>query len=580
MVGRLRDRGRDSAPARARADRVVRVAEAEPHLPAGVADVVDELHLEVEGLSALLALVATVPGSVAVRSLTVEVAPWAPARRGPVPRVGRVDGVVRSSVRLRKRALVVTLAADEPVGLRALLAAVAGAASPVVGRHPGAGTASVDLVVPAAEAVPFVSTAHRLLPAHALEDERVRASDLLLVPAGAAPLPPGCADRVVVAGTAPGSCVDPAVHRPWRRRDFSLPVVDATLEDDGRLVLTADDGLVEVPTGPHGLTSSGVSVLRRFGGVRVAEPVRAAGPLRVLRQVSACGVVVSASVDPATGPTTPLAASWAEPAPTDAAGLERASVRQRRTAHRDHSTLRVSGPAPSVSLVLSTNRPDHLEAILRDVRRLDYPQLQLVLGLHGIPEPAGLDDWLEPLRERIDVTVRPAAADTPFGAVLADLSRRAEGTLLSKLDDDDHYGAEHVWDLVTAHEYSGAAVVGKGVEHVYLAGADATVRRIAAPPEAYAGMVAGGTMLLSQADLQGVGGWRPVARAVDRALLDRVIEAGGGVYRTHGFGYLYVRAGHEHTWSVEDEHFTADAVERWDGRRLPDDDPPSTVVAR
>ena len=40
----------------------------------------------------------------------------------------------------------------------------------------------------------------------------------------------------------------------------------------------------------------------------------------------------------------------------------------------------------------------------------------------------------------------------------------------------------------------------------------------------HADFVAGGTMLISRADLAMVGGWRPVPKSVDRALLDRVRE--------------------------------------------------------
>lgn len=62
-------------------------------------------------------------------------------------------------------------------------------------------------------------------------------------------------------------------------------------------------------------------------------------------------------------------------------------------------------------------------------------------------------------------------------------------------------------------------------------------------------------MLISRADLAAVGGWRPVPKSVDRALLDRVLGAGGLVYRTHGLGYVYVRHSAGHTASVRDEHF-------------------------
>lgn len=66
-------------------------------------------------------------------------------------------------------------------------------------------------------------------------------------------------------------------------------------------------------------------------------------------------------------------------------------------------------------------------------------------------------------------------------------------------------------------------------------------------------------MAISRADLAAVGGWRPIPRSVDRGLLDRVLQAGGLVYRTHGLGYVYVRhadtGGSANTSQVTEEHF-------------------------
>jgi hypothetical protein len=142
-----------------------------------------------------------------------------------------------------------------------------------------------------------------------------------------------------------------------------------------------------------------------------------------------------------------------------------------------------------------------------------------------------------------------------LGEVLQTCSDRAEGALITKMDDDDFYGAEHIWDLVLAREYSGAQIVGKALDWIYVESKDTTAFRPTYAAEKYADFVAGGTILLSRADLNAVGGWRPVPKSVDRALLDRMLADGGLVYRTHGLGYVYVRHSAGHTASVKDEHF-------------------------
>ena len=60
--------------------------------------------------------------------------------------------------------------------------------------------------------------------------------------------------------------------------------------------------------------------------------------------------------------------------------------------------------------------------------------------------------------------------------------------------------------------------------------------------------------------------WRPVPRAVDRRLIEDVRSAGGAVYRTHGFGYLYRRYGSQ-TWVKDLDYFLKASDYQWRGLR-------------
>ena len=110
--------------------------------------------------------------------------------------------------------------------------------------------------------------------------------------------------------------------------------------------------------------------------------------------------------------------------------------------------------------------------------------------------------------------------------------------------------------------YSGASVVAKAAEYVYLASLDVTLRRHPTGAETYSTTVAGGTLMLTRSMLKRIGGWPAGPRRVDRLLLEAVEAAGGSIYRVHGFGYLLrrdSRAG-SHTWLVEDDYFLSQAV--------------------
>ena len=261
----------------------------------------------------------------------------------------------------------------------------------------------------------------------------------------------------------------------------------------------------------------------------------------------------------------------------DHGARERLSVRMRRAALRDHS---LGSPArqvcatvldkppewPCVTVLLATRRPRFLGRALANVARQNYPCMELVLALHG-------DGFAEPAVNRATamlscrVQVLRIAAERPLGSVLNAAAAAAGGDLLTKMDDDDLYGGDHIWDLVLAREYSGAQLVAKAAETMYLVRSDATIQRFLGGSETYRwDHVAGGTMLIARGDLGRLGGWRPLCTGEDRALVADVRRAGGAVYRTHGVGYILVRHGVLHAWQVDEADLVAaaDAVhEGW-----------------
>ena len=235
----------------------------------------------------------------------------------------------------------------------------------------------------------------------------------------------------------------------------------------------------------------------------------------------------------------------------DGDAREALSIRMRRLAHRDHA--RRDGPWPVVSVLLATRRPGRLRQAVAQVAAQGYPRLELVLALHG----DGFGDL--PACPGLALRVVRVARERPLGVALAVAADLASGELLAKMDDDDLYGADHILDLVLARAYSGAELVGKGPETVYLAGRGLTVRRGRWRAERFTDDIAGGGLLLAARDLERAGGWRPLPQGVDQALAADVQRAGGAVYRTHGKGFVLVRHGHGHAWAADERRFLADA---------------------
>jgi hypothetical protein len=155
-------------------------------------------------------------------------------------------------------------------------------------------------------------------------------------------------------------------------------------------------------------------------------------------------------------------------------------------------------------------------------------------------------------------------SEISFGSALAMASRIASGDLLAKMDDDDLYSPHHVEDLVLGSMLSGADLVGKAAEFVYLEDDDATVHRFTVGGYSESRTIAGGALAVTSDAYRLAGGWRDVPRHVDQALIEDVIASGGRVFRTHGFGYVLVRHG-DHTWSQEDRTFLDQAGDKWSG---------------
>lgn len=365
--------------------------------------------------------------------------------------------------------------------------------------------------------------------------------------------------------------VVPAGGNPQGRQRYTPQVLvgELTLEPGqtgpGRWRIRLTDGRV-VAAGWVGqpLESSLAAALTRIGGVtcRPAPHDPPGAWARLVAQLATTGLVLH--VDPV------AAAPWqswlapslmsllVEPLPpteADPMNWELRSVRQRRVALREHG----DGPTPpSVSALLVTKRPELVPGVLTTLAGQTYPQLEIVVAVHGGPEPelpASLDR---------PVTTLTVPAEQTLGEALSAATAAASGTVVTKVDDDDRYGPEHIWDLVLARQFSGATVVGKGAEFVYLEPKDLTVRRRMGA-ETFTDTVAGGTIAIDQDALAEVDGWPPVPRSVDRALLDRVIDASGTIYRTHPFGFIYVRHGNGHTWDPGMEYFLRDPVRTWPG---------------
>ena len=246
---------------------------------------------------------------------------------------------------------------------------------------------------------------------------------------------------------------------------------------------------------------------------------------------------------------------------------ERASVELRRAALRSHAA---NGGArrPMVSVILSTRRESWLEHGIAQVQRQSYEPRELVVCLHGDEFGPGTEERVR-AHYQGDLQVIRVADELTLGDALNAGVEKAGGECVTKMDDDDYYSTEHLWDLVLALEYSGADLVGKGAEFVYLQWVDLTMRRFMGDAESDHPRLAGGAMMARRGPLQEIGGWPSRNRGEDTWLVKNFKKAGGGgTYRTHGYGYILNRHGQGHTWNTYVDYFLIQSQREWRGLRF------------
>ncbi|MEV7005546.1 glycosyltransferase [Streptosporangium sp. NPDC051022] len=478
----------------------------------------------------------------------------------------------------------------EPVtgGLRPVRPAEAVAAARSVHPTPG-------LLTPG-DLAPAHPTSGRLTPGDLASVPpafgRLTPDDLIPVP----PIPvPPASGRLTPGDLIP---VHPALDR--LTPDHLAPVDERSVcpigflpETDGPLgelverreayeVVGGDEVVVRVPFSGT-LTDMDVARLRGLAGVAVdlhADWTAPLGVARVVCGLAAAGVPVVA--EPGTAWRGPLGAELAglldgfgAEQLSDALAREQYSIRLRRCALDLHGVAgrwRRIGAAcglrsqalPTVSVLLCTRRPDMVAFALEQVARQRGPEVEVILTLHGFS--AGHPDTAPAVAAyKGAITVIEADPRLSFGDALNQAAERATGAYLTKMDDDDWYGPGHLSDLLLAQRYSSADLVGSAPEFVHLERIGVTVRRALAT-ETYTGVVAGGTMLMSRAAFDNVGGFRPLPRTVDGQLLESVSVAGGRIYRTHGLNYiLRRREASGHTWQEPINAFLRSFRRQWRG---------------
>jgi len=230
--------------------------------------------------------------------------------------------------------------------------------------------------------------------------------------------------------------------------------------------------------------------------------------------------------------------------------------------HRIDQVLAALGRAeqvarPTVSAVVSTNRPGQLDHVLSNVGGQVGVAPELVLVAHGFrPDHAAVTRQARSVGVD-NVVILEVDASVPLGECLNLGIRAASGDVVAKMDDDDLYGPHYLSDQLFAMAYSGAQVVGKQAHYMRLEGLDATVLRFAEREHRFTDFVMGPTIVADR-DLALRVGFPAVARGEDTGFLRAAVDSGAKVYSADRFNFVQVRRPDgAHTWQTTDSEVLA-----------------------
>ncbi|MBG6223456.1 spore maturation protein CgeB [Arthrobacter sp. CAN_A2] len=241
-------------------------------------------------------------------------------------------------------------------------------------------------------------------------------------------------------------------------------------------------------------------------------------------------------------------------------------------AHRAETVVAAAAPRqarplvrPSMSALVSTIRSAQLDHICHTIGRQEGVNVQLVLLAHGIPLAERDVRAVAQSHGIEDLVFLAEPSDTMLGSCLNRCAEAADGQVLTKMDDDDHYGPQYLSDQLFAMQYSDADVVGKQAHYMCLTESDAVILRAGGREHRFTDFVMGPT-IMARAEVFRETPFPGVPRGEDTAFLKGVAAAGGSIYSADRFNYVQMRNGSGHTWQIGDAELLATGDLKFYGR--------------
>jgi hypothetical protein len=209
---------------------------------------------------------------------------------------------------------------------------------------------------------------------------------------------------------------------------------------------------------------------------------------------------------------------------------------------------------PSIDVICVSSRPDYLRRALDNFRRQQYANTRLIFVTNS--DDFDRDDVETAVSEFGGSRVLHLPSHLTLGECLNAALEISTAEFFAKFDDDDHYGADYLSDMVLATRFADATIYGKRTFHAHVEGLDCTVVRHEGHEFSYTNLVMGGTLLVRRSDIGDLR-FEAVPSGTDTRFLKACSARDLRIFSTDRFNYLMVRRATtaHHTWQISDDDF-------------------------
>jgi cellulose synthase/poly-beta-1,6-N-acetylglucosamine synthase-like glycosyltransferase len=209
-----------------------------------------------------------------------------------------------------------------------------------------------------------------------------------------------------------------------------------------------------------------------------------------------------------------------------------------------------------ISIIVSTNRPQFMNHMLRNYLRQRWTKKELIVIVNK--EYVDMRPYQRMARSIANIQVfhLPPSRNT-LGRCLNFATNRAKYSYVAKMDDDEYYAPLYLVGMMRAFRRSRADIVGKKAYFIHLSGSQLLLQRFNTPNR-FVNIVSGGTIIFKRKV------WNQV-KFPNRSIGEDVVfcsscrRAGFKIYSADLYNFCALRRKNpkSHTWQVQDQQFIA-----------------------